>query len=73
MAAILLPFPLVQRPNIKVLPENGLDVKLSGSGATGSPPPTLSPSPTMLTVAWRCERARDTPYEVKYHYPSGGL
>lgn len=36
----------------QVSPEKGLNVKLSGSGATGSPPTTLSP--TVLIVDWRC-------------------
>ncbi|XP_048445028.1 uncharacterized protein LOC125479576 [Pyrus x bretschneideri] len=61
---------LVQRPIIKVLPESGLEIKLSGSGATGSAPTTLSP--TMLNVEWRCERARDTPYEVNITIPVEG-
>lgn len=37
----------------QVLPESGLEIKLSGSGATASAPTTLSP--TMLNVEWRCE------------------
>lgn len=37
---------------LQVFPENGLVVKLSGSGITGKPPTTLSP--TMLIVDWRC-------------------
>lgn len=37
---------------LQVLPENGLEVRLSGSGATGKPPTTLSP--TVLIVDWRC-------------------
>ncbi|CAB4318100.1 unnamed protein product [Prunus armeniaca] len=53
-----------------VIPENGLEVKVSGSGATGSPPTTLSP--TMLNVDWRCEKARDTPYEVNITIPVEG-
>lgn len=36
----------------QVSPELGLEVSLSGSGATGSQPTTLSP--TILMVAWRC-------------------
>ncbi|PQP96411.1 uncharacterized protein Pyn_36406 [Prunus yedoensis var. nudiflora] len=70
MTAIASLSTLVQRPIIKVLPENGLEVKVSGSGATGSPPTTLSPS--MLNVDWRCERARDTPYEVNITIPVEG-
>ncbi|KAM7516199.1 hypothetical protein LguiA_005782 [Lonicera macranthoides] len=53
---------LVRKPTFKTVPEKGLKVSLSGSGATGSPPTTLSP--TLLIVDWRCEKARDTPYEV---------
>lgn len=37
---------------IQVTPERGLEVKISGSGASGSPPTTLSP--TILHVNWRC-------------------
>ncbi|KAG8383371.1 hypothetical protein BUALT_Bualt04G0005600 [Buddleja alternifolia] len=58
---------LVQKPTIKINPEQGLDVKLSGSGANGSPPTTLSP--TMILVNWRCEKARDAPYEVELTIP----
>ncbi|CAB4287730.1 unnamed protein product [Prunus armeniaca] len=70
MTAIASLSTLVRRPIIKVLPENGLEVKVSGSGATGSPPTTLSP--TMLNVDWRCEKARDTPYEVNITIPVEG-
>lgn len=38
--------------HLQVFPENGLEVKVSGSGATGSYPTTLSPS--MLMIDWRC-------------------
>ncbi|KAL0448371.1 UNVERIFIED_CONTAM: hypothetical protein Slati_1393500 [Sesamum latifolium] len=58
---------LVQKPTIKISPDEGLDVHLSGSGANGSPPTTLSP--TMMLVEWRCEKARDTPYEVEITIP----
>ncbi|KAL6583451.1 hypothetical protein OROMI_005529 [Orobanche minor] len=54
---------LVQKPTIKITPEQGLVVRLSGSGANGRPPTTLSP--TIILVDWRCEKARDTPYEVE--------
>ena len=37
---------------LQVLPEDGLEVLLSGSGATGKPPITLSP--TVLIVDWTC-------------------
>lgn len=70
MTAIASLSTLVRRPIIKVIPENGLEVKVSGSGATGSPPTTLSP--TMLNVDWRCEKARDTPYEVNITIPVEG-
>ncbi|KAG6397386.1 hypothetical protein SASPL_143553 [Salvia splendens] len=58
---------LVQKPAIKVSPQEGLVVKLSGSGENGSPPTTLSP--TMIAVDWRCEKARDKPYEVNITIP----
>lgn len=58
---------LVQKPTIKVFPENGLEVQLSGSGAAGKPPTTLSP--TILIVDWTCRKARDTPYEVEITIP----
>ncbi|GAB2260028.1 hypothetical protein Droror1_Dr00010883 [Drosera rotundifolia] len=58
---------LVQKPTFKVVPETGLEVRLSGSAALGKPPTTLSPS--LLTVDWTCEVARDTPYEVEFTIP----
>ncbi|XP_022879777.1 uncharacterized protein LOC111397218 isoform X1 [Olea europaea var. sylvestris] len=58
---------LVRKPTIKISPEKGLEVKLSGSGANGSPPTTLSP--TTILVDWRCEKARDNPYEVEFTIP----
>ncbi|KAL9229545.1 hypothetical protein vseg_005001 [Gypsophila vaccaria] len=58
---------LVQKPTVKVFPEEGLEVRLSGSGAAGRPPTTLSP--TVLTVDWTCEKARVTPYEVDISIP----
>ncbi|XP_011083176.1 uncharacterized protein LOC105165753 isoform X2 [Sesamum indicum] len=58
---------LVQKPTIKISPDEGLDVHLSGSGANGSPPTTLSP--TMMLVEWRCDKARDTAYEVEITIP----
>lgn len=36
----------------QVFPENGLEVKLSGTAATGNPPTTLLPSTLLLD--WRC-------------------
>ncbi|KAK9108912.1 hypothetical protein Sjap_016972 [Stephania japonica] len=70
MTAVSAVSKLVGKPLIKVMPNNGLEVKLSGSGANGSPPTTLSP--TMLIVDWRCEKARDTPYEVNISIPVEG-
>ncbi|XP_059440542.1 uncharacterized protein LOC132172996 isoform X1 [Corylus avellana] len=70
MTAIASLSNLVQKPIIEVLPENGLEVQLSGSGATGKPPTTLSP--TVLIVDWRCEKALDTPYEVNVTIPIEG-
>ncbi|KAG5535978.1 hypothetical protein RHGRI_023686 [Rhododendron griersonianum] len=70
MTAIASLSNLVQKPTVKVSPELGLEVSLSGSGATGSQPTTLSP--TIFMVAWRCEEARDTPYEVEITVPVVG-
>ncbi|XP_057952697.1 uncharacterized protein LOC131146879 [Malania oleifera] len=70
MTAIASLSNLVQKPNIKVFPENGLEVRLSGSAAAGSPPTTLSPA--ILIVNWRCEKAHDTPYEVDFTIPIEG-
>ncbi|XP_022132993.1 uncharacterized protein LOC111005698 [Momordica charantia] len=67
MTAISSLSSLVHRPIIQVFPEIGLDVKVSGSGATGSYPTTLSPS--MLMIDWRCDIARDIPYEVNITVP----
>lgn len=61
---------LVRKPTFKVNPSKGLEVKLSGSGADGSPPTTLSP--TMLDVDWICEIAHDTQYEVLISIPAEG-
>ncbi|XP_020097587.1 uncharacterized protein LOC109716509 isoform X2 [Ananas comosus] len=61
---------LVGKPVFKVTPERGLEVKISGSGASGSPPTTLSP--TILHVNWRCETARDEPYGVDFLIPVEG-
>ncbi|GER49025.1 hypothetical protein STAS_26240 [Striga asiatica] len=58
---------LVQKPTVKTSPEQGLVVQLSGSGADGRPPTTLSP--TMILVDWRCEKTRSTPYEVEITIP----
>ncbi|KAL4367411.1 hypothetical protein GQ457_05G012710 [Hibiscus cannabinus] len=61
---------LVQKPVVKVFPENGLEVKLSGTGATGKPPTTLSPSTLLLD--WRCVEAQNSPYEIKIAIPVEG-
>ncbi|KAB2036593.1 hypothetical protein ERO13_D03G012200v2 [Gossypium hirsutum] len=61
---------LIKKPRVKVFPENGLEVKLSGTAATGNPPTTLSPSTLLLD--WRCVKAHDTPYEVKITIPVEG-
>ncbi|PNY11190.1 hypothetical protein L195_g007793, partial [Trifolium pratense] len=61
---------LVQKPILKVHPHKGLGVSLSGSAASGKAPTTLSP--TMLIVDWRCEIARNTPYEVNITIPVEG-
>ncbi|KAG5623433.1 hypothetical protein H5410_008651 [Solanum commersonii] len=57
----------VQKPLVKVSPELGLKVTLSGSAATGGSPTTLSP--TSLLIDWRCDVARDNPYEVEVTIP----
>uniref|UniRef100_A0A7C9DRQ6 Uncharacterized protein n=1 Tax=Opuntia streptacantha TaxID=393608 RepID=A0A7C9DRQ6_OPUST len=67
MTAIASLSTLVQKPTVKVYPENGLEVQLSGSGAAGKPPTTLTP--TVLIVEWTCGKARDTPYEVGITIP----
>ncbi|KAL4563650.1 hypothetical protein LXL04_027695 [Taraxacum kok-saghyz] len=54
---------LVKKPSIKIFPDTGLAVTLSGSWAIGTPPTTLSP--TLLDINWRCEKTRDDPYEVQ--------
>ncbi|XP_010275551.1 PREDICTED: uncharacterized protein LOC104610568 isoform X2 [Nelumbo nucifera] len=61
---------LVGKPSIKVNPDKGLEVQLSGSGASGSPPTTLSP--TILMLDWRCQKAHDSPYEVNISIPVTG-
>ncbi|KAI3972152.1 hypothetical protein MKW92_042764 [Papaver armeniacum] len=70
MTAISAVSSLVRKPIVKVNPDDGLEVKLSGSAADGSPPTTLSP--TMLVLDWRCEKSRDTPYEVNITIPVEG-
>ncbi|KAJ9172732.1 hypothetical protein P3X46_015942 [Hevea brasiliensis] len=70
MTAIASLSTLVRKPFVKVLPEKGLGVSLSGSGAIGNSPSTLSP--TMLIVNWRCLEVRDTPYEVNVTIPIEG-
>ncbi|XP_059640303.1 uncharacterized protein LOC132282595 [Cornus florida] len=67
MTAVASLSSLVRKPIIKVFPEHGLEVRLSGSGATGRPSTTLSP--TALIVDWRCEKAQATPYEVEITIP----
>ncbi|KQK03756.2 hypothetical protein BRADI_2g09637v3 [Brachypodium distachyon] len=61
---------LVGKPTFKVNPLKGLDVMLTGSGANGAMPTTLSP--TVLTVNWRCEIIRSSPYEVNVSIPVSG-
>ncbi|XP_076934035.1 uncharacterized protein LOC143600154 [Bidens hawaiensis] len=70
MTAIASLSQLVQKPTYTVSPKNGLEVTLSGSGATGDPPTTLSP--TLLNIDWRCETTRDDPYEVQLTIPVEG-
>ncbi|KAJ6810288.1 uncharacterized protein M6B38_158710 [Iris pallida] len=61
---------LVGKPTFKVSPDEGLEVKLSGSGSSGSAPTTLSPS--VLIVNWRCEKVRESPYEIDISIPVEG-
>ncbi|KAG8052394.1 hypothetical protein GUJ93_ZPchr0001g31883 [Zizania palustris] len=61
---------LVGKPSFQVNPVKGLDVKLTGSGTNGAMPTTLSP--TILTVNWRCEITRSSPYEVNILIPVEG-
>ncbi|XP_065851236.1 uncharacterized protein [Euphorbia lathyris] len=70
MTAIASLSTLVKKPVIKVLPEKGLEVRLSGSGAVGTPPTTLTPA--MLILDWRCQEVHDTPYEVNVTIPVEG-
>ncbi|KAL1369718.1 hypothetical protein HN51_000090 [Arachis hypogaea] len=70
MTAVASHSSLVGKPSLKVLPEKGLEIRLSGSANHGKPPTTLSP--TMLIVDWRCEVVRDTPYEVNITIPIEG-
>ncbi|XP_048489655.1 uncharacterized protein LOC125491635 [Beta vulgaris subsp. vulgaris] len=67
MTAIASLSNLVQKPIVKVFPQNGLEIQLSGSGASGNSPTTLSPA--VLTVDWTCKKARKTPYEVEITIP----
>ncbi|KAK1410439.1 hypothetical protein QVD17_36976 [Tagetes erecta] len=70
MTAVASLSKLVQKPTVTVSPKTGLEVTLSGSGATGSPPTTLSP--TLLNIDWRCETAHDDPYVVQLTIPVEG-
>ncbi|CAJ1942479.1 unnamed protein product [Sphenostylis stenocarpa] len=70
MTAVASLSSLVKKPSLKVFPDKGLEVTLSGSAAKQKPPTTLSPS--MLMLDWRCEVARDTPYEVNITIPVEG-
>ncbi|CAN8328042.1 unnamed protein product [Cochlearia groenlandica] len=52
MTAIASLSTLVGKPIVKVSPENGLAVKITGSSLTGNHPTTLSPS--TLVLDWNC-------------------
>ncbi|KAM0033801.1 hypothetical protein Hdeb2414_s0016g00490151 [Helianthus debilis subsp. tardiflorus] len=69
MTAVASLSQLVQKPTVTVSPKTGLEVTLSGSAATGSPPTTLSPT---LNIDCRCQTARDDPYEVQLTIPVEG-
>ncbi|CAL1360909.1 unnamed protein product [Linum trigynum] len=70
MTAIASLSALVKKPMIEVHPRKGLEVVLSGSGASGTPPTTLSPS--MLILEWECQKGRIIPYEVNVTIPIDG-
>ncbi|CAG7886169.1 unnamed protein product [Brassica rapa] len=70
MTAIASLSTLVGKPIVKVSPETGLNVKISGSSLTGNHPTTLSPS--TLVLDWNCEKSRKTPYEVNVTIPVDG-
>ncbi|CAH8345137.1 unnamed protein product [Eruca vesicaria subsp. sativa] len=70
MTAIASLSTLVGKPIIKVSPENGLAVTISGSSLSGNHPTTLSPS--TLVLDWNCEKSRKTPYEVNVTIPVDG-
>ncbi|KAJ0659844.1 hypothetical protein HanRHA438_Chr14g0653231 [Helianthus annuus] len=70
MTAVASLSQLVQKPTVTVSPKTGLEVTLSGSAATGSPPTTLSP--TLLNIDCICQTARDDPYEVQLTIPVEG-
>ncbi|XP_020679279.1 uncharacterized protein LOC110097326 isoform X1 [Dendrobium catenatum] len=61
---------LVGKPSYKVSPKEGLEIRLSGSAASGVAPTTLSPS--VLLVNWRCERIHDSPYKIYISIPVDG-
>lgn len=61
---------LVGKPSYKVYPDEGLEIGLSGSAASGVAPTTLSPS--VLLLNWRCERIHDSPYEIYISIPVEG-
>ncbi|KAL8143402.1 LOW QUALITY PROTEIN: hypothetical protein V2J09_016434, partial [Rumex salicifolius] len=58
---------LVQKPTVKVLPEKGLELQLSGSAVAGRAPTTLTPS--TLVIDWKCVVAQNMPYEVEITIP----
>ncbi|KAF5791784.1 hypothetical protein HanRHA438_Chr09g0410531 [Helianthus annuus] len=70
MTAVASLSQLVQKPTVTVSPKTGLEVTLSGSASTGSPPTTLSP--TLLNINCSCQTARDDPYEVQLTIPVEG-
>ncbi|KAG0486077.1 hypothetical protein HPP92_008172 [Vanilla planifolia] len=61
---------LVGKPSVKINPDEGLEVKLLGSAASGVAPTTLSPS--ILLVNWKCERVHDSPYIIDFSIPIEG-
>ncbi|KAM0055297.1 hypothetical protein Hdeb2414_s0006g00204501 [Helianthus debilis subsp. tardiflorus] len=70
MTAVASLSQLVQKPTVTVSPKTGLEVTLSGSAATRSPPTTLFP--TLLNIDCRCQTTRDGPYEVQLTIPVEG-
>ncbi|KAM0043222.1 hypothetical protein Hdeb2414_s0010g00338701 [Helianthus debilis subsp. tardiflorus] len=55
MTAVASLSQLAQKPTVMVSPKTGLEVTLSGSAATGSPPTTLFPM--LLNIDRKCTKS----------------